>query len=143
MNIITVSDFYLAYIIKDFVIRLYLMIIYDGVSGMMDPTLALMKSVFIDHKIRSTIINLFRLPTNICTMILLFASRYISTFQITLIIILFGIIGLIFSIYGMYLLEEFNFRKKINDTICVRIMPLSLLRRLENRNFLLDYEVHI
>jgi len=143
MNIITITDFTFAYSINDFVTRLYLLILYDGVTGIMDPTLALMKSTFIDHKIRSTVINLFRIPTNISVIILLYISRYITTYQICLIIIIFGIIGLIFSLYGIYLLEKFKFRKKINDTLCVNIVTLNLLKRLENRNFLLDNEPKI
>lgn len=38
----------------------------------------------------------------------------------------------------MYILELFKFRKKINDTLCVGIITLNFLKRLENRDFLLD-----
>lgn len=143
MNIITISDFIAAFYLNDFVTRLYLLILYDGVSGIMDPTLALMKSSFIDHKIRSTVISLIRIPTNVCAIVLLYISQYISTIQICFIIVCFGIVGLVFSLNGVYLLEEFKFRKKIKDTLCVRIMTMSLINRLENKNFLLENEFKI
>jgi len=114
-------DFFLTYYINSFNTRLYLFIYFDGISGIYEPTISVLKSSLIDHKIRSTVMNLFRLPRNIFSIILLFGSKYISTYQICLIIVSIALITFAFALIGLFLLEVKKFPEKVKNSVVVKV----------------------
>lgn len=84
MSFSIMIDFFITYYISNYNTRLYLFIYFDGLSGIYEPIIFVLKSALIDHKIRSTFMNLFKLPRNIFSKVLLFVSKYLTTYQIFL-----------------------------------------------------------
>ena len=90
-------------------------IYFDGISGIYEPTISVLKSSLIHHKIRSTVMNLFRMPRNIFSIILLFASKYFTTYQICLFIVVISMITFMFSLYGAYLMNKRQYSQLIKN----------------------------
>lgn len=90
--IITVTgtlSFYLEYQIRSFGFILVMLMYFDGLSGLLFPLMSSLKSQMIPEKLRTTIMTFFRIPINVCCILTLFFSQYISTSGICL--ICFGI----------------------------------------------------
>ena len=121
-----IIDFFLTYYINSFSTRLYLFIYFDGISGIYEPTISVLKSSLIDHKIRSTVMNLFRLPRNVFSIILLFVSKYMTTYQICLVVVVIASITFFFALYGLYLLEIKKLPEKIRKSIVVKVFSRPL-----------------
>jgi len=133
-------DFFLTYYINNFNVRLYLFIYFDGISGIYEPTISVLKSSLIAHKIRSTVMNLFRLPRNIFSIILLFGSSYLSTYQICLVVVFISFITFFFALCGFYLLETIRFPEKIRNSIVIKVLSKKVDKKRKNN---LNYEKFI
>lgn len=120
-------DFFLSFYINDFKTRLYLFVYFDGVSGIYEPTISVLKSSLINHKIRSTVMNLFRLPRNIFSIILLCVSQFLTTYQICLIVVVFALLTFIFAVYGYHLLEKANYSEKVRKSKVLRRASLNII----------------
>jgi len=70
-------------------------IYFDGLSGIMSPLMSCLKSQLIPEKFRTTVMNFFRLPINLFSIITLVLTNVINTNQICLIaVIMMGFAGL-------------------------------------------------
>lgn len=81
-------SFIVEYYYNSFSVRLMMLIYFDGLSGIFAPLMSSLKSQMIPEKERTTIMTFFRMPINICCMIILFSVRFMSTY--TLCLIAFG-----------------------------------------------------
>lgn len=107
---------------------------FDGISGIYEPTMSVLKSYLIDHKIRSTVMNLFRLPRNIFSIILLFLSKYLSTYQICLVVVFISFITFFFDLCGLYLLDLKKFPEKVKNSIVVKVFGKTAFPMNFNKN---------
>ena len=63
-------------------------IYFDGVSGILSPLMSSLKSQMIPEKYRTTIMNFFRMPVNIFSIITLLLTHLVTTHQVNLIVII-------------------------------------------------------
>jgi MFS transporter, MFS domain-containing protein family, molybdate-anion transporter len=59
-------------------------IYFDGLVGVYSPLFSSLKSQMIPEKLRTLIMNFFRIPINITSVIILLATNYITTYQVSL-----------------------------------------------------------
>jgi len=78
-------SFYFEYAFSNFAFIFIMLIYFDGLSGLLFPLMSSLKSQMIPEKLRTTIMTFFRLPINICCILTLCFSSYITTYQICLI----------------------------------------------------------
>jgi hypothetical protein len=95
-------SFFFAYYLFDFNSRLILFIYFDGLSGIFSPLFSSLRAQMIPEKLRSTIMNFFRMPINICAILCLFGTSYLSTYQICMICALIMLVAAILNIYLFY-----------------------------------------
>ena len=63
-------------------------IYFDGGSGILSPLMSSLKSQMIPEKYRTTIMNFFRMPVNIFSIITLLLTHLVTTHQVNLIVII-------------------------------------------------------
>lgn len=78
-------SFWFEYTIVNFDIRFMMLIYFDGLSGIFMPLMSTLKSQMIPEKLRTTIMTFFRFPINVCCILTLFFTSYLTTSQICLI----------------------------------------------------------
>jgi hypothetical protein len=91
-------SFFFEYYIPNFMIIFIMLIYFDGLSGILFPLVSSLKSQMIPEKLRTTIMTFFRMPINVCCILTLCFSSYITTYQICLICTLFMLISTIINI---------------------------------------------
>lgn len=78
-------SFFFEYTIWNFDFRLIMLLYFDGLSGIFMPLMSSLKSQMIPEKFRTTIMTFFRFPINVCAILTLFFTKYLSTSEICLI----------------------------------------------------------
>lgn len=78
-------SFIVEYWSGSFSLTFFMLIYFDGLSGILFPLMSSLKSQMIPEKLRTTIMTFFRLPINVICILTLFISQYITTLQICLI----------------------------------------------------------
>ena len=91
--------FFLAYHIFNFDTRLLVFVYWDGISGIFAPLFSSLRAQMITESNRSTIMNFFRIPINICSIICLVLTSYVTTYQICGIILCIMIVATILNVY--------------------------------------------
>lgn len=78
-------SFYIEFSYINFHFRLISLIYFDGTIGAFQPLMSSLKSQMIPEGNRSTIMTFFKLPINICNVLILFFSTYLTISQVCLI----------------------------------------------------------
>lgn len=91
-------SFLVSYLIRNFDLRFIMLLYFDGLSGIFMPLMSSLKSQMIPEKLRTTIMTFFRFPINICAILTLFFTKYLTTVDICLICFCFMVISFITNI---------------------------------------------
>ncbi len=78
-------SFYIDYSYESFHTRLISLMYFDGMLGTFQPLMSSLKSQMIPEGQRTTIMTFFRIPINICSILTLYFSTYITIYEICLI----------------------------------------------------------
>lgn len=117
---ITVSSclsFLVDYFTRQFNIRFFMFVYYDGASGIFYPMMSSLKSQMIPEKLRTTIMNFFRMPTSIFAIISLIITKFITTYEICLLTFGFMFIGSCVNLYLLIIHEPPDYvHRKIETT---------------------------
>jgi hypothetical protein len=95
-------SFIVEYSIKEFNTRLLMFTYFDGLTGIFYPLMSSLKSQMIPEKLRSTIMNFFRVPINIFAILSFILSKFITTYQICLIAVFFMFISTVTNGFLLY-----------------------------------------
>lgn len=77
-------SFYVEYQFFYFHLVFCMLIYFDGLSGIIFPLMSSLKSQMIPEELRTTIMTFFRIPINICCILALYLSSWVSTLSICL-----------------------------------------------------------
>jgi len=91
-------SFLFEFIIVNFDFRFIMLLYFDGLSGIFMPLMSSLKSQMIPEKLRTTIMTFFRFPINVCAILTLFFTKYLSTAQICLICFGFMVISTVTNV---------------------------------------------
>lgn len=91
--------FIFAYHIFEFNTRLILFTYFDGLSGIFSPLFSSLRAQMIPEKYRSTIMSFFKIPINLCSIVCLFGTSYLTTYQICLMCAAIMLVAAILNIY--------------------------------------------
>jgi hypothetical protein len=76
------ASFFIDYSVPLFNIRFFMFVYFDGLAGIFNPLLSSLKSQMIPEKLRTTIMNFFRIPINVFSILTLVLTDYITTYQV-------------------------------------------------------------
>ena len=94
------AAFFIDYAVVNFSVRFFMFVYFDGLAGIFNPLLSSLKSQMIPEKLRTTLMNFFRIPINVFSIITLILTNYVTTYQVILLII-----TLIIDLLGGFLLH--------------------------------------
>jgi hypothetical protein len=76
------ASFFVDFAVMKFNVRFFMFVYFDGLAGIFNPLLSSLKSQMIPEKLRTTIMNFFRIPINIFSILTLTLTNYITTYQV-------------------------------------------------------------
>lgn len=76
------ASFFVDYAVIQFNVRFFMFVYFDGLAGIFNPLLSSLKSQMIPENLRTTIMNFFRIPINVFSILSLVLTNYISTYQV-------------------------------------------------------------
>jgi hypothetical protein len=82
ITITSCISFLIDYGCSEFTTRFFMFTYFDGVSGTFHPIMSSLKSQMIPEKLRTTIMNFFKIPINIVAILLLVLSKLMTTYEV-------------------------------------------------------------
>ena len=76
---------------------------FKGLSGVFQPLMSSLKAQMIPEKYRTTIMNFFRMPINIISILILIFTKYFNTYQICLFAFVFMLIAVFVNLYLFFI----------------------------------------
>lgn len=83
INATACTSFFIDYSLPNFTARFLMFVYFDGLSVIFNPLLSSLKSQMIPEKLRNTIMNFFRIPINVFSILSLVLTNYITTYQVS------------------------------------------------------------